>query len=344
MAGWRRWIALGSLAWAAMAQGQVARASADVRLGKDFIAGIIEKLPPVGFEKPGQYRGRVHAFQLIGIDASSRQLVVACRIDGEFHAPVNGPISDRVARSPHTPEGWRKFGFDVRARVNVEPGGDAAPRFRIGIDEVKRRDLDGATGLVAKALGQLFDDIVTQFANGRASRLSERLNIEIGRRVALFKEYGVFCGIEYAPTELVLHFDLTRLRSEGVTGYVFPAAQTGTVPLYRWLHPGDRSHFYTIRPAAPDRPNAVYEGVAGHVYDHRAEGAVPLFRWSSPHDQLYTTAPDGEHADRLGYRPRGIACYIDHKPKPGSVPLYRFFDPARRQHFYTTHPHAEFMK
>src|SRR5262245_28267561 len=179
MAGWRRWIALGSLAWAAMAQGQVALASADVRLGRDFIAGIIEKLPPAGFEKPGQYRGRVHAFQLIGIDSSSRQLVVACKIDGEFHAPVNGPISDRVARSPHTPEGWRKFGFDVRARVNVEPGGDAAPRFRIGIDEVKRRDLDGATGLVAKALGQLFDDIVTQFAHGRASNLGHRLNAEI---------------------------------------------------------------------------------------------------------------------------------------------------------------------
>src|SRR5262249_57233026 len=105
------------------------------------------------FEKPGQYRGFVHGFRLLAIDARDRQLVVACKINGEFRAPVNGPITDRVARNPRTPEGWRKFGFDVRARVNVEPGGDAAPRFRIGIDEVKRRGLRGATGARGSALG-----------------------------------------------------------------------------------------------------------------------------------------------------------------------------------------------
>ena len=88
------------------------------------------------------------------------------------------------------PEGWRTFRFDVRARVNIEPGGDAAPRFRIAIDEVKRRELDGFTGLIAKVLGQFFDELVTQIANGRASRLSQRLNAEIVRRVTLFKDYG----------------------------------------------------------------------------------------------------------------------------------------------------------
>jgi hypothetical protein len=344
MAGWRRWIALGSLAWAAMAQGQVARASADVRLGRDFIAGIIEKLPPVGFERPGQYRGLVYGFQLVAIEARTRQLLVACKIDGEFRAPVNGPISDRVARSPQTPEGWRKFGFDVRARVNVEPGGDAAPRFRIAIDEVKRRDLDGATGLVAKALGQFFDDLVTQFANGRAARLGEGLNAEIARRVALFKEYGVLCGIEYSQTDLMLHFDLTRLRSEGIAGYVFAEERPGTVPLYRWLHPADRSHYYTIRPNAPDRPRAVSEGVACYVLDHRVPDAVPLYRWSNGYDHMYTSALDGERAGRLGYKHRGVACFVYHDPQPGTVPLYRFFDPRRRQHFYTLHPYAEFLK
>jgi hypothetical protein len=344
MTGWRRWIVLGVLAWTAMAQGRAAQAGADIRLDRDFIAGIIEKLPPVGFEKPGQYRGLVHGFQLIAIEPRNRQLLVGCRIDGEFHAPVNGPISDRVARSPRTPEGWRKFGFDVRARVNVEPGGDAAPRFRIAIDEVKRRGLDGATGLVAKALGQLFDDIVTQFANGRASQLSGRLNAEIARRVALFKEYGVLCGIEYSQTELVLHFDVTRLRSEGIAGYVFAEERPGTVPLYRWLHPADRSHYYTIRPNAPDRPRAVSEGVACYVLDHRVPDTVPLYRWSNGYDHMYTSALDGERAGRLGYKHRGVACFVYHDPQPGTVPLYRFFDPRRRQHFYTLHPYAEFLK
>ena len=100
MAGWRRWIALGVLVWAAMTPARPARASADVRLDKDFIGGIIEKLPPVTFEKPGQYRGIVHGFQLIAIEARTRQLLVGCKIDGEFHAPVNGPITDRVGPQP----------------------------------------------------------------------------------------------------------------------------------------------------------------------------------------------------------------------------------------------------
>ncbi len=344
MSGSRAWMVLGVLVGASLVAGRAVEAAADVRFDKDFLAGIIEKLPPVAFQTPGQLRGMVHDFRLIAIEARARQLVVTCRIDGAFRAPVNGPITDRVARSPQTPEGWRKFSFDVRSRVNVEPGGDAAPRFRIVIDEVKRRELDGFSGIIAKVLGQFFDELVTQLANGRASRLSEELNAEIVRRVALFKEYGVFYGIEYSPGELVLHFDLTRLRSEGIAGYVFTKPQPGSVPLYRWLHPGDHSHYYTLRPGAPDRPRAVLEGVACYVLDHREPDTVPFYRWSNPRDHLYTTAPDGEHVSRLGYRPRGITCYIYHDPKPGTVPLYRFFDPSRRQHFYTTHAFAEFLK
>jgi hypothetical protein len=346
MPGSRSWVFLGVFGWASLWQGRAgeAEAAAEVKLDKVFIAGIVEKLPPVRFEKAGQYHGTVQAFRLTAIEPRSRQLLVACQIDGVFHPPVSGPVTDRIARSPETPEGWRKFRFDVKARVNVEPGDDAAPRFRIVIDEVKRRQLEGFTGIVATVLGQFFDDLVTQIANGRASRLSDRLNAEILRRVTVFKEYGVFCGIEYAPTELVLHFDLTRLRSEGITGYVFAVAQPGTVPFYRWLHPRDGSHYYTIRPDSPDRPNSLNEGIACHVYDHRAPDTVPLYRWSNLRDNLYTTAPDGEHAARLGYRPRGIVCFIVHEPKPGTVPLYRFYDPARRHHFYTMHPYAEFAK
>ena len=135
MAGWRRWIALGVWIAVAVTPARMARASADIRLDKDFIGGIIEKLPPVNFEKPGQYRGIVHGFQLIGIDARMRQLLVGCKIDGEFHAPVNGPITDRVVRSRQTPEGWRKFGFDVRggstsSRAEMPPLGSASRSIR----------------------------------------------------------------------------------------------------------------------------------------------------------------------------------------------------------------------
>ncbi len=344
MSGWRAGIVLGILGCVSLMYARPAVASADIRLDKDFIGGILEKLPSANFEQEGQVRGVVHDFRLIAIEARTRQLLVSCQIDGEFHAPVNGPITDRIARSRQTPEGWRKFSFDVKARVNIEPGGDAAPRFRISVNEVKRREMDGLGGILARFLGQFFDDLVTQIANGRASRLSEHLNAEIVRRVSLFKEYGVFCGIEYSQSELILHFDLTRLRPEGIAGYVFAEPQPGTVPLYRWLHPSDRSHFYTLRPGAPDRPKSVLEGVACHVLDQSVPDAIPLYRWSHPHDHLYTTAADGEQTHRLGYRPRGIACYVFREPKPGTVPFYRFFDPIRRQHFYTTHAFAEFLK
>ena len=58
----------------------------------------------------------------------------------------------------------------MKARVNIEPGVDGAPRFRIEIDEVKKRELEGFSGVVAKFLGQYFDELVTQLASGRASR------------------------------------------------------------------------------------------------------------------------------------------------------------------------------
>ena len=170
----------------------LARAGAEIKLDKDFLAGVIAKLPPAAFQKPDKYRGTIHSYRLVAIDPRARRFLIACQIEGEFHAPVNGPISDRVARSPQTPEGWREFRFDVKARVNIEPGADGTPRFRIEIDEVKKRDLDGLSGLLSSFLGQYFDDLVTQIVSGRASRLNQRLNDEVVKRVGMFKEYGVF--------------------------------------------------------------------------------------------------------------------------------------------------------
>jgi hypothetical protein len=319
-------------------------AGAEVKLDKDFLDGVVAKLPPCPFEKAAKYRGTVHSYRLGAIDDRARRFLVVCQIEGAFHPPVTGPISERVGRSPQTPPGWRKFSFDVKARFNIEPGVDGAPRFRIEIDEVKKRELDGLSGVVAKFLGQYFDELVTQIASGRATRLSQRLNGEVTKRINSFKDYGVFCGIDYSPSGVVLHFDVTRFRLEGVAGYVFADAQPQTVPLYRWLHPRNGSHYYTTKPATPDRPNSVSEGIACHVYDHRADDSIPLYWWRNGHDDLYTTSASGEGAGRLGYRPRGIACYIDREPKPGRVPLYRFYDPVRHHHFYTTHPHAEFAK
>ena len=115
---------------------------------------------------------------------------------------------------------------------------DGAPRFRIEIDEVKKRELDGFSGVVAKILGQYFDELVTQIASGRASRLNKRLNDEILKRVGVFKEYGVFQRIDYAPSEVVLHFDLTRFRPKASPATCSPRSGRGPSPSIAGSIPG----------------------------------------------------------------------------------------------------------
>ncbi len=212
------------------------------------------------------------------------------------------------------------------------------------MEEVKKAELEGIVGLLAKLLGKFFDDMVTQIADGRASLLSQKLNSEIVKRLADFKQYGAFCGIDYTPDQVILRFDLTRFKSEGIVGYVFPTPQPGTVPLYRWLDRRVGSHEYTTTPGWPPRPNLVSEGVACYVFDHDVAGAVPLYGWHSRRDHLYTAAADGEGVARKTYRPAGVAFFVNSAPAPGMVPLYRFLNPNQNLHFYTTHPHAEFAK
>jgi hypothetical protein len=321
-----------------------AQAATEVRLDRDFLAGIAEKLPPNPFEKKGQYRGTIHSYRLLAIDPQRRRFLASCQVEGEFRPPVSGPISDRVRRAEGHTKGLRKFHFEIRAGINIEAGPDATPRFRVDVDEIKKTELEGIVGLLAKLLGKYFDDMVTQIAAGRASLLSQKLNAEVLKRAAVFKEYGVFCGIDYTADQVVLHFDLTRFKREGIVGYVFAAPQQGTVPLYRWFDRRVGSRYYTTSPGGPDRPSYVSEGVACHVFAHAVPGTVPLYGWHSRRDHLYAPLADAERLSRIGFRSDGIAFYVYSQPEPGSVPLYRFFHPRRGVHFYTTHPHAEFAK
>jgi hypothetical protein len=142
----------------------------------------------------------------------------------------------------------------------------------------------------------------------------------------------------------VLHFDLTRLKREGIMGHVFTTAVPGTVPLLRWMDRRTGGHQYTVGPSGPDRPGAYLEGIACHVFDHARGGAVPVYAWHGRFDHLYTVAADGEGVGRRGFRPSGVAFYVLSQAAPDTVPFYRFFDPRKGLHFYTTHPHAEFAK
>jgi hypothetical protein len=51
MPGWRRWIVLGVLGSAAFQFVRPAHAGAEIKLGKDFLDGVVAKLPPTSFDK-----------------------------------------------------------------------------------------------------------------------------------------------------------------------------------------------------------------------------------------------------------------------------------------------------
>ena len=80
----KRWIFLGVLGWALLVQGRAGEGAAEVKLGKDFLAGVIEKLPPAPFEKADKYRGMVHSYRLMAIDPRTRGSWSAARSRGNF--------------------------------------------------------------------------------------------------------------------------------------------------------------------------------------------------------------------------------------------------------------------
>ncbi len=352
-----------------------ARGGAEVKLDREFLDGLVEKIPPAPFQKAGQYRGSARGFRLVAIDPKKRRLVVACEVVGEYRPPVAGALRRAITppgqggktpavtvkptSSPAAPDsklpvlegndtkGWSAFTFDVRASVNVEPGGPGgAPKLAVDVEEVKRRELEGLPGALALVLGRHFDALVTQIADGKAALLSAKVNEKIRQKIAAFSEYGVLRELTYAPDGLLLAFDVTTYKADGIAGYVFAADSPapGTTPLYRWARVQFHDFYYTTRRDPPaGHPYYVYEQVACHVFTTPQPGTVPLNRWRGAREWFYTTAADGEGFARKGYHPEAVACFVYPNPTPGAVPLYRFTDP-RGLHFYTTHPHAEFAK
>ncbi|WP_337176080.1 hypothetical protein [Paludisphaera sp.] len=318
-----------------------ARAATEVKLEKGYIAGVVEKLPEVPFRQEEKYRGSVHSFRLAGIDPHQRRLMAAFTAEGEYKAPASGPISEATSQSR---DGWRKFRFEIKASVHVEAGVDGSPRFRVEVDEVKRTELEGVAGLLAKLLGRQFDAIATQVVDGQADSVNQKLNAEIMKRAAMYKDFGVLCGIDYDREFVALKFDLTRLDRQGILGYVLVGPREGFAPLHRWLNARTGGHRYTLSPTI-DVPGAyALEGIAGHVPLADTPGAVPVELFRGRVDHLYTTDPAAENIRPRLFVREGVAFHVLAEPIDGAVPLYRFNDPRRGLHFYTTHPHAEFAK
>jgi len=318
--------------------------AAEIKLDRDFLGGVIENLPVFPFHKEGQYHGVVQRFRLLGINPKTRQFEVGCKVDGEFRPPHVKPQPSQAGAV--STKGWTGFRFDVRIAINIEPGRDGGPRFRVDVEEVKKRELEGLAGALAKLLGKSFDQAVTQVADGKATQLGQKINAEITKRIQAFRDYGVLCGIDYTLDGVTLRFDVTRLKSEGVVGYVYADPRPGTVPLTRWFHPKQGHHLYTITPEGLDQKGYRSEGIACYVFASANSdgGTVPLYRWRSRREPFYTTAPGGEGVARAGYRLEGIACALHSQQSPETIPFYRFVNPRNGKHFYTTHKYAEFAK
>ena len=72
----------------ALAAARAVEAGAEVRLDRDFLAGVVEQLPAAPFKKAGQYHGEARAFRLVQIDPKKRQLIAACAVVGAYRPPV----------------------------------------------------------------------------------------------------------------------------------------------------------------------------------------------------------------------------------------------------------------
>ncbi|MDG3007471.1 hypothetical protein [Paludisphaera mucosa] len=328
----------------AVAASVPARAATEIKLEKGYLAGVVEKLPPNRFDQDGKYRGSVHSYRLVGIDPRMRKLLAAFTAEGEYRPPASGPIGENAARAKDHVDGWRKFRFEIKASVNIEAGLDGSPKFRVDVDEVKRTELEGVAGLLAKLLGKQFDAIATQVVDGKAESVNQKLNAELLKRAAMFKDYGVLCGLDYAPEFVVLRFDLTRLDRQGQLGYVYAEPRPGALPLHRWMNVRTGGHRYTLSETIDVGGAFTAEGVACYVPAAETPGAVPVELLRGRIDHLYTTDAKSEHIRPRLYRTEGVAFHVLSAPAEGAVPLYRFFDAKRGLHFYTTHPHAEFAK
>ena len=204
------------------------------------------------------------------------------------------------------------------------------PRFRVEVEEIKKAELEGIVGLLAKLLGKYFDDMVTQIAEGRAALLNKKLNAEVLKRATVFKEYGVFCGIDYGPEQVVLHFDLTRLKSEGIVGYVFStlSARNGApLPLGQPQTRLSRVHHVSrrTRPAGPRQ-----RGRCLSRPDTPAPGVAPLQGWHGRRDHLYTASAEAASlvANGLQDERRRLLRLLQPRTRLGSLlPVLR--SPAR---------------
>ncbi len=125
------------------------------------------------------------------------------------------------------------------------------------------------------------------------------------------------------------------------------SAQSGLVPLYRYVYATNNDHFYTTNAAEIGtttagqigKYNFKSEGIAGYVYPSAQPGTTPLYRYYKAPGHLYTTNANEIGITTVGgtvngWTYEGIAGYLMTAAAANVVPFYRYVNGAF--HFYTT--------
>lgn len=87
---------------------------------------------------------------------------------------------------------------------------------------------------------------------------------------------------------------------EGIAFFAFSTQVPGTVPVYRYFHPGANlgDHFYTLNQSdVSGNPAYSYEGIAFYAYNQQINNSVPIHRyWNSSIDDHFYSKNNSEVA------------------------------------------------
>ena len=122
------WILISVLGSLALVSSRI-EAAAEVKLSKDFLDGVVEKLPPCPFDKPNHYRGRVHSFRLNTIDPAIDGFSLLVRSRASFVRRSKDPSQNVLAAVQARPRAGASSDSRSKRTSTSKPAPPASPDF-----------------------------------------------------------------------------------------------------------------------------------------------------------------------------------------------------------------------
>nr|WP_121269747.1 hypothetical protein [Pedobacter schmidteae] len=121
----------------------------------------------------------------------------------------------------------------------------------------------------------------------------------------------------------------------GILGYVFTEATTGTVPLNRYIHPSNGNYYYT--PLNTENSGYIYDGIVCYVYENQGSKTFPIYQnYSSSLGSYhrYSNYPD----NFPNYVFNGAKFYILQNWTAFSAPVFVYYNNSETGHAYSISP------